>query len=314
MARCITPITTKNKKTGRFNDVPCSRCWPCLQRKADGWAIRILHEKKRSTSAYFITLTYDDKHVPINEKTMQLTLQKQHLIDYMKRLRRLHDHAYKVSEKAKAESKPIKYYAVGEYGEDYNRPHYHIILFNAIKELIPLPWTKDKELLGMVQIGEKGVTAGGARYLTQYMMTGQTHDELRQKPFQLMSKHIGENYITEIMKKWHLQHTGKPVINKHGNLIPTRDRYYIINDGYKVAMPRYYRDKIFPKIYRDTDAPILQAKFQKAIDKKNEKKSFIEQALNHAGQIETNKCTYQKKIKAKAFKYNTGLTCVNPHQ
>lgn len=256
MPRCLTPISIYNPKAGGYMEAPCSRCWNCLTRRADAWAFRIMQERKRATSAHFITLTYDTEHVPINQETMTFTLDKKAIPGYMKRLRKLHTQAYKHINKNKWKIQPLKYYAVGEYGENFERPHYHIILFNAIKELIPLSWSINGKMLGLVDIGKKGVTAGGARYLCQYMLTGldQNFDN-RQKPFSLMSKGLGNNYITEAIKKWHLQTTGKSVINNKGEIIKTRDRYYAIQDGYKIALPRYYRDKIFPKIYREIDLP-----------------------------------------------------------
>lgn len=45
---------------------------------------------------------------------------------------------------------------------------------------------------------------------------------------------IGLNYLTEPMLKWHRED----------------DRMYVIKDGYKQAIPRYYRDKIFDPFER----------------------------------------------------------------
>lgn len=300
--RCLTPINIKNPKTGHPQEVPCSKCWACLCRRADAWAFRILQEKKRSKSAHFIGLTYDDAHVPVNPETMRLTLDRKAIPLYMKRLRKLHD---KIDY---PEKKPLKYYAVGEYGEDYERPHYHMILFNAIPELIPIAWSIDKVMLGRVHIGEQGVTAGGARYLAQYMLTGQDEKYIlnadgsktyfRERPFSLMSKNLGDNYITEQMKKWHLQRTGKKILMPNGTWQATRDRYYAIQDGFKIALPRYYRDKIFPKIYRDIDVPLITEKFTNK-ELEEAEKDFTNYANNKEGLIQSYKVTKLKKQKAK---------------
>lgn len=299
MARCITPICIKNPKTGKYGDVPCNRCWPCLQRRADAWAVRIMEERKRATTAEFVTLTYDDAHVPIDPETMNLTLDKKAIPAYIKRLRKLHE---KITFEGK---QPIKYYAVGEYGDDLDRPHYHLILFNALKDFIPLAWSLDKTMFGMVHIGDKGVTAGGARYLAQYLMTGQDEPYeiidgekkyFRQRPFSLMSKNLGSNYITKAMIKWHLQPTGKTT-NSEGKEIATRNRYYIIQDGYKIAMPRYYRDKIFPKIYREIDVPLITEKAE--MDEYKKQPDQSKAYHNKLGQVETNKSAYRKKVQAK---------------
>lgn len=257
-----------------------------------------MQERKRSNSANFVTLTYDDAHVPINEETMSITLDRKAIPDYMKRLRKLHYEAYKIKG-YKGEKLPLKYYAVGEYGEDYERPHYHIIIFNAIADLIPLAWALNKTMFGLVDIGKKGVTAGGARYLAQYMLTGQKENNTnRIKPFSLMSKNLGLNYITEEIKKWHLQKTGTPIVMPNGKIMETRDRYYAIQDGYKIALPRYYRDKIFPKIYRDIDVPLISDKHM-IEEYKIAEKDFEGYQRNKAGIVATNESIMLKKIKAK---------------
>lgn len=308
--RCLTPINIKNKKTGHSQEVPCSRCWACLTRRADAWAFRILQEKKRSRSAHFVGLTYDDAHIPINPETMRLTLDRKAIPLYMKRLRKLHD---KIEY---PEKKPLKYYAVGEYGEDYERPHYHIIIFNAIPELIPIAWAIDKKMLGRVHIGAQGVTAGGARYLAQYMLTGQEEQYIlnndgsktyfREKPFSLMSKNLGDNYLTKEMKQWHMQRTGKTIKMPNGQWQATRDRYYAIQDGFKIALPRYYRDKIFPKIYRDIDVPIITEKFTNK-ELEEAEKDFTNYANNKEGLIQSYKSTKLKKQKAKQRSQRTEL-------
>lgn len=60
----------------------------------------------------FLTLTYDDAHLPPDR-----SLHKDHLQKFLKRLRKKID--------------PIKarFYACGEYGENFARPHYHLCLF-----------------------------------------------------------------------------------------------------------------------------------------------------------------------------------------
>jgi hypothetical protein len=54
----------------------------------------------------------------------------------------------------------------------------------------------------------------------------------RQKEFSLMSKGLGSNYLTEQMINWH-----KADITKR--------MYVPMKDNKKIAMPRYYKDKIY---------------------------------------------------------------------
>jgi len=72
-----------------------------------------MHEKQMHEASSFLTLTYDDEHLPANG-----SLSKRELQLFMKRLR-----------KADGDG-GIRFYACGEYGSTLFRPHYHILLFN----------------------------------------------------------------------------------------------------------------------------------------------------------------------------------------
>jgi len=93
-------------------ELPCGQCILCRLEHARQWAVRITHEAQRHKESSFITLTYDDKHVPEHNSLDY----KRDMQPFWKRLRK--------------EYGKISYYAVGEYGEKNLRPHYHIILFN----------------------------------------------------------------------------------------------------------------------------------------------------------------------------------------
>ena len=67
--------------------------------------------------ASFVTLTYDESHIPENRQ-----LDKRDAQLFLKRLR------YHLG------GRRIRYYLCGEYGERFGRPHYHAILFNVHPE------------------------------------------------------------------------------------------------------------------------------------------------------------------------------------
>ena len=60
-----------------------------------------------------------------------------------------------------------------------------------------------------------------------------------------MSKRLGDNYITKQMIKWHKQDLEKRM-------------YVNILDNKKIAMPRYYKDKIYNEIEKDKIAMYLK--------------------------------------------------------
>jgi len=94
--------------------VPCGRCYGCRLEYSRIWAVRCYHESMMHKSNAFVTLTYDEKHLPYNY--MVPTLVPRDLQLFFKRLR-------------KEFGDGIRYYACGEYGELNNRPHYHACIF-----------------------------------------------------------------------------------------------------------------------------------------------------------------------------------------
>lgn len=115
-------------------EIPCGQCVGCRLEYSRQWANRCMLELEYHDSAYFVTLTYDDAHVPrshyfqkdeIDPLTGEytgticpsLTLQKRDFQLFMKRLRK------------KFSNDKIRYFACGEYGGDTMRPHYHAIIY-----------------------------------------------------------------------------------------------------------------------------------------------------------------------------------------
>ena len=172
--------------------VPCGKCIPCQKKRRSDWSFRLEQEYLNSNSAFFITLTYDDLHLPFvtskGKFSVKPTLNKKDLQKYIKRLRNEHVKFIKrvsSERKVKITSRPIRYYAVGEYGTKTARPHYHLVLFNMdIANLTPI---KSKWNKGHVDIGS--VTSASINYVTKYMFKPfDTKNDQRERPFSVMSK------------------------------------------------------------------------------------------------------------------------------
>lgn len=103
----------------------CGKCLACRVKKRRDWTSRLLLEMLEHQHGAFLTLTYDELHVPWNEAGTSRTLSKRDFQLFMKRLR--------INlERRKKTSYPIRFYACGEYGVNgTQRPHYHIILFGV---------------------------------------------------------------------------------------------------------------------------------------------------------------------------------------
>lgn len=92
--------------------VACGRCIGCRLENSRQWAVRCIHESQLHKESCFLTLTYNDDHLP-----KDLSINKKIVQKFLKKLRR------------KYPDKNIRYLYCGEYGEENNRPHYHICLF-----------------------------------------------------------------------------------------------------------------------------------------------------------------------------------------
>lgn len=212
---CDNPFIVKI--LGRLDDVPvpCGRCYNCIERRVNDWVFRCTQEQKRSSSSYFVTLTYDTTHVPISEKG-RMTLDKKDFQDYMKRLR----HHFKA---------PLKYYMCGEYGSKKWRPHYHVILFNADDP----KHIADEWKFGNVDIQQMSAAtvAYTAKYIQKTARVPAYPGDDRMPEFSLMSKKLGDNYLTKEMVKYHKADLSRNFATEVG--------------GKKIALPRYYRKKIY---------------------------------------------------------------------
>lgn len=139
-----------------------------------------MHERQLHDLAIFVTLTYDDAHLPENG-----SLDKTHFQEFMQSLRNLHQGPAKKHNRDNPDSKipvpKIRYFHCGEYGESTRRPHYHAILYGIdfsdkkrhtvtptgetlySSEILSNLWGKGHCLIG-------NVTFESAAYVARYCM------------------------------------------------------------------------------------------------------------------------------------------------
>ena len=173
---CVRPIVVKVKGLGM--QVPCGRCIACRVSRTREWALRLTHELEECPDASFITLTYKDlpENASISKREVQL---------FFKRLR-------------KSSDKKLRYYACGEYGGRFGRPHYHAIVYGLLPDQETRALVKDTWGLGLVHVGS--VTYDSCRYVAQYIQKKIVGRDAaaeygdREAPFALMSKKIGQKY------------------------------------------------------------------------------------------------------------------------
>lgn len=110
---CLSPITVPKKGYVDLRvQVACGQCVGCRVDRTEDWATRIVHETSLHELSIFVTLTYSDKFLPAGDSLVPGDLQL-----FFKRLRKRHEPA------------KLRYFAVGEYGDQLERPHYHAVIF-----------------------------------------------------------------------------------------------------------------------------------------------------------------------------------------
>lgn len=239
MSQCLKPFTKKDTQ----EQFPCGKCPNCSARRVSGWSFRLMQQNKIANTALFLTLTYSTDKVPLtprgymtlNKTEYETTItstgkvrKKQissHLQQFFKLLRK------KQYGNGKSD---IKYYACGEYGSKYNRPHYHVILFNARIDLIQDCWEHGYIHYGMdVDEAAVGYTL---KYMSKPSRIPMHVNDDRVKEYALMSKGLGANYLTQAIIQYHNQ--SYEFMN------------CVLPDGKKIAMPRYYKLKIYDEFTR----------------------------------------------------------------
>lgn len=224
---------------------PCGQCIHCRISYARSKAIRAVHELNYWDTASFLTLTYDENNLEYLTPTSLLpSVQKSTLQLFLKRLRK------------KIEPVKISYMASAEYGDQFERPHYHIILYGYDFSDDRLPVAKSGEhdlyrsptLENLWKYGQSvvaGVSYDTMSYVAGYTVKKSTgvdgktiYDNMgRLPPFGLMSRNPA------IGKRW---------IEDHWQECVRHDSVRI--NGKNMSLPRYYNKYLeitHPQVYKN---------------------------------------------------------------
>lgn len=244
--RCFSPLTAWQTDSGeivfaergkirRELTLPCGRCIGCRVNRTQQWAMRCMHEAQMHEHSWFVTLTYDEKHLPQFGSLHYPDFQK-----FMKRVR-------------KAQATPVRFYMCGEYGEEFSRPHFHACMFGLdLPDLQILSKSKNNLLYrspkleklwpyGFVTIG--AVTAESAAYVASYCLkkvNGKNKDE----HYSRIVPETGEIVsVTPEFAKMSLKPAiGAPWLAKYRDDVFNKDGSdsVVMQGGFKVKPPRYY--------------------------------------------------------------------------
>lgn len=211
---CLYPktlvVTRKNLDYREVVQVNCGKCTECLQQRANEWAFRIMDECKQHSENCALTLTYDNEHLPVGGNVVKRDVQL-----FIKSLR-----------KAVAPIR-IRYFCCGEYGAQFLRPHYHILIFGWRPPDL-YAFQRDKKNIMMYRspmlekIWKAGfssvleVTIETAKYCAKYMQKFNflVQEKGLEPPFTLMSNRpgIGFNAVNaECLTSDKIYHKGKSI-------------------------------------------------------------------------------------------------------
>ncbi len=289
-------------RNSAFVDLPltlkCGQCSGCRLEHSRQWAMRMYHEASLWPQNSFITLTYDDDNVPSDR-----SLDFDHWTLFAKRLRKKYAQYEYTSwinpdtgrlNHTRKQTHFIRFYMAGEYGELFDRPHYHACLFNHdFPDKVPLKTENGITLFtsaeletlwpyGFSSVGT--LTFDSAAYCARYVMK-KINGELADDHY--FDSSTGVWRVPEGSRMSRGSGIGSGWFDQyHGETY--RDDYIIIN-GHKVQPPQFYDKKyevIFPEEMRSLKFQ-RKAKSRLTVDNNIPSRLKVREAVQKAKMAQT---------------------------
>lgn len=222
-------------------EIACGKCLGCRISRQKQWALRCNHEAKLHQDNMFITLTYDDRHMPPDHSVDVKVWQK-----FMKRLRK---HIYPTR---------CRFFACGEYGKGdelnkLGRPHYHALIFgyrfpdmtvfDSSGQHVLLESKQLQELwpYGYSSIGQ--VTFESAAYVAQYC-TKKINGQMAEEHYQFIDPFTGECFDLnpEFCCMSRRPGIGKGWLEQFSSDLERNG--FVYENGKKCPPPRFYQEYI----------------------------------------------------------------------
>lgn len=220
--------------------LPCGQCIGCRLKYSAQWAARCHHESLMHSDNCFLTLTFNDEHLPkdgsVSVRDCQL---------FLKRLRKF------------VFPQKLRYAYCGEYGELFLRPHYHFLIFGFDfkdkylwsqkngSSLFRSPQLEKLWPFGNSLIGS--VSFESSAYVARYMIKKQKGKDSWLKYMEI-DPSTGEILRERSKEFFHTSRRpgiGRPWLDKFSSDVYPKDYFNI--DGREISPPRFY-DNFFEKI------------------------------------------------------------------
>ncbi|QCS37368.1 replication initiation protein [Tortoise microvirus 94] len=215
MMSCSSPVTVNVK--GRSYNVPCHHCMSCRITYQSYLLFCCKRELfdcyQRGLGASFLTFTYNDDCLPLNG-----SLDKRSFQNLLKRVRR------------NKGLPSFKYLACGEYGDKFDRAHYHAVFF-GLSDVLAKQFVASHWLNGYVKT-EALRSSAGLRYVLDYCCKSINGDlavelydnQMKERPFLSHSTRMGFDWLMRNMDD----------IVANG--------FYYREAGKMLPLPKYFRD------------------------------------------------------------------------
>lgn len=239
--KCLHPRRIQNKYTGEWLVVPCGKCEACLTVKNSRYSLLCDLESQFHKYTMFITLTYAPRYLPMMEfvetgdfetsvdakflgydsKTSEVIidpyccdrfkftnllakfnldgkvpyLRKTDLQLWFKRFRKIC---------GKYSKDKVRYFAVGEYGPQHFRPHYHVLLwfeddaiYEACEQIVRQTWTYGRV---DVQKSQGNCSSYVASYVNSSVFVPDLLTVHECRPFCVHSRFLGRQILENLRK------------------------------------------------------------------------------------------------------------------
>ncbi|UPW41279.1 replication initiator protein [Sigmofec virus UA08Rod_4510] len=247
---CIYPTKIKNKrylptrKNGyrppichderlRYVEVECGMCRECLRKKGREWRIRNYEQLKQTPTAVFFTGTFTDERIEYLSKKYNINKEDANKIAtketrlFLERIRKYN------------KGKSIKHWIVTEKGHtNTRRIHIHGIFYaenNHTQQ--SLKWLLRNEWIAGYSYNGKYVNERTINYVSKYL-TKIDEDNRDFRGIVLCSPGLGKEYVNRNRKRFEWR----------GD--KSKEDYYCRN-GQKIALPRYYKEKLYTEEQRE---------------------------------------------------------------
>lgn len=314
---CLNPLQLRSGLV-----VPCGKCLLCLSSRRDEWSIRLqLHTLSYDNMPFFCTFTYDPSELVYGDN--RPTLVRSHVTGFIKRLKDRYD----------LYNSKFSYFGCGEYGDKLARPHAHILFFgfDELQKTYQRSWLDAHKMLrdvwkhGNVDVGVAEYS--GIHYVTKYVLKYDSEDyQGIERPFIVYSQGIGKNWFSSREAKYLKSRIDVAQFRRVAKAAPELDftdlrslsrtandtllflQRYLPNlsvslpNGNRVALPRYFRRKLFGSFEHFKDNPFW------IVDHVRTLRDMADYLISHGEYDITADCPYSALIsKMKDYKIRKRL-------